>query len=312
MLTLHQLQIFAAVVAEGSFSGAARRLGLTQPAVSLQIRGLEEHFGQPLLDRSGRGVRLTEAGQQVYAYATRILALVQDLELAVRGTAATLAGLLRLGCSTAPGECLLPRVLSAFRARFPSVQLNVEVADTAAVLDRLLRRQYDLGLVGGMAHTERLEFIPFAVDELVLIAPRDHPLTRRPTVAPSEVAREPFVLREEGSGTRAAAEQALQRLGLTQLTIASVLGSSEAVKQAVAAGVGLAFVSGSALAPHEERVAVVPLEGTPIERRMYVALERGRPPGRLSEAFIEWLLAPETQALLAALPHVRPIAPVTR
>jgi len=310
VLTLHQLEIFAAVVAEGSFSGAARRLGLTQPAVSLQIRGLEEHFGQPLLDRFGRGVRLTEAGQQVYAYATRVLALVQDMEATVRGTAA-LAGLLRLGCSTAPGECLLPRVLSAFRARFPDVQLNVEVADTAAVLDRLLRRQYDLGLVGGVAHTERLEFIPFAIDELVLIAPRDHPLARRTTVAPSEVAREPFVLREAGSGTRTAAEQVLQRLGLTQLTIASVLGSSEAVKQAVAAGVGLAVVSGSALDPHEERVAVVPLEGTPITRRMYVALERGRPPGRLSEAFIHWLLSAETQALLAALPHVRPIAPVT-
>ena len=306
MLTLHQLEIFAAVVATGSFSAAARRLGLTQPAVSLQIRGLEAHFGQPLLDRCGRGVRLTEAGQQVYAYATRILTLIQDLEAAVRGTTETPAGTLHLGCSTAPGECLLPRLLSAFRTRFPQVQLSVEVSDTAVVLDRLLRRQYDLGLVGGVAHTDRLEFIPFAVDELVLIAPRGHPLAGRAVVTPSDLAHEPFVLREEGSGTRAAAEQALQRLGLTHLTIATVLGSSEAVKQAVAAGVGLAFVSGSALDPHEDRVVVLPLVGAPIERQMYVALERGRLAGRLSDAFIQWLLSPETQALLATLPRVRP------
>jgi DNA-binding transcriptional LysR family regulator len=311
VVTLHQLEVFAAVVAAGSFSGAARRLGLTQPAVSLQIRGLEEHFGTVLLDRFARGVRLTEAGQQVHAHTARILMLLQDLEAAVRGETDAPAGVLHLGCSTTPGDWLLPRLLTAFRERYPNVQLNVEVTDTAIVLDRLLRRQYDLGLVGGVGHTDRLEFVPFAADELLLIAPRDHPLASRAEVAPAELATYPFVFREEGSGTRAAAEQALERLGLPRLPVATVLGSGEAVKQAVAAGVGLAFVSGATLAAHEDDLVVLPFAASPIERRIYVAMERGRSAGRLTQAFATWLLSPEARARLGAQRHVRPISALT-
>jgi DNA-binding transcriptional LysR family regulator len=313
VLTIHQLQVFSAVVAEGSFSAAARRLGLTQPAVSLQIRGLEEHFGCQLLERSGRVVRLTDAGQEAHGYATRLLDLLADMESTMRSDTAGPTGRLHVGASTTPGESLLPRLLPHFRDRYPAVQLTVEVMDTAGVLERLLRRQCDVGLVGGLAHAERLELVPFAQDELVLIAPLDHPLVRGEAVAPAELRHYPFVMREEGSGTRAAVERALAQVGVTDLPVATVLGSSEAVKQAVLAGVGLAFISGSTLGPHDTSgLAVVSVNGLELRRQLYLATERGRPPGRLAEAFRTWLLSSEAQQLLASQPHVESLASVAR
>jgi DNA-binding transcriptional LysR family regulator len=260
VLTLHQLQVFSVVVAEGGFSAAARRLGLTQPAVSLQVRGLEEHFGAQLLERSGRAVRLTDAGQQAYAYATRLLDVLADMESAMRSDTDRPAGRLHVGASTTPGEWLLPRLLPHFREQYPDVQLTVEVSDTAAVLEQVLRRQCDVGLVGGVAHAERLDFVPFAQDELVLVAAANHPLARGGAVAPAELGRYSFVFREAGSGTRAAAERALEQLGVTGLPVSMVLGSSEAVKQAVAAGVGLAVVSACSLGDGDAgRLVVVPV-----------------------------------------------------
>jgi DNA-binding transcriptional LysR family regulator len=310
LLTIHQLEVFAAVAAEGSFSAAARRLGLTQPAVSLQIRGLEEHFGRLLLDRSGRAVRLTDAGQEVRGYALRVLALLSDLESAVRSEATAPAGRLHVGSSTTPGDYLLPRLLAAFRERYPHVQLSVEVADTAAVLNHLLKQQCDVGLVGGVGHSERLEFVPFAADELVLVAPVGHPLAQAGTVLPNELHRWAFVLREEGSGTRAAVERALEQLGLTSLPTATVLGSSEAVKRAVLAGVGPAFVSACSLSDDDAPgLAVVAVQGLAIRRQLYVAMSRERPAGRLAQAFRDWLLGSDAQRLLGLLQHVQPVAP---
>jgi DNA-binding transcriptional LysR family regulator len=299
--------VFAAVVAEGSFSAAARRLGLTQPAISLQVRGLEEHFGRALLERSGRAVRLTDAGQQAHEHALRLLSLLSDMESAIRSQGEGPAGRLHVGASTTPGECLLPLVLAAFRARYPQVQLAVEVTDTAVVLERLVKHQYDVGLVGGIAHTERLEFVPFAADELALVAPPGHPVTRAGEVSPDELRRHAFVFREEGSGTRAAAERALEQAGVTGLPVVSVLGSGESVKRAVAAGAGLAFISACALADHDaDRLVVVPVRGLRVRRQLYVALNRHRPPGRLAAAFRDWLLTPEAQRLLGTQPHVDP------
>jgi DNA-binding transcriptional LysR family regulator len=273
------------------------------------VRGLEEHFGRTLLERSGRAVRLTDAGQQAHAHALRVLSLLSDMESAIRSEGQGPAGRLHVGASTTPGECLLPPLLAAFRARYPQVQLTVEVTDTAVVLDRLVKHQYDVGLVGGIAHTERLEFAPFAADELVLVAPPGHPVTRAGEVGPEELRRYPFVLREEGSGTRAAAERALQQVGLTGLPVATVLGSGEAVKRAVAAGVGLAFISGCSLRDSDAPgLVAVSVRGLALRRQLYVALDRERPPGRLAAAFRDWLLAPEAQRLLAAQAHVQPAA----
>lgn len=311
MLTIHQLEVFSAVVAEGSFSAAARRLGLTQPAISLQVRGLEEHFGCQLLERSGRVVRLTDAGQQAYGYATRVIDLLAHMDAAMRSDADAPTGRLQVGASTTPGESLLPRLIPHFRHRYPGVQLTVEVTDTAGVLERLLRRQCDVGLVGGLAHAERLDLVPFAQDELVLVAPTGHPLARGGTVAPVELRRYPFVTREEGSGTRAAVERALAQVGVTGLPVATVLGSSEAVKQAVVAGVGLAFISGSALGTSDTPgLVVVPVHGLGLRRQLYLATERGRPAGRLVEAFRSWLLSAEAQQLLASQPHVQSVTSV--
>jgi LysR family transcriptional regulator, low CO2-responsive transcriptional regulator len=306
VLTLHQLEVFVAVVNEGTFSGAARRLGLTQPAVSLQVKGLEDHFGRRLLERTGRAVRLTEAGHQAFHYATRLLDLTTDLESAMCSEPDRLAGLLHVGASTVPGECLLPRLLARLRSSYPDVQLELEVMDTAAVLETLLRRQFDLGLVGGVAHSDRLEFVPFAQDDLLLVAPRGHPIERGGPVSPRALLDYRFVMREPGSGTRAAVERALEEVGVTGLPVSMVMGSSEAVKQAVLAGVGLAFVSGCALGDREQsELRTILVDGLAIRRQLYIAANRDRSPSRLVDAFRTWLLAPDTQALLNTQHHVR-------
>jgi DNA-binding transcriptional LysR family regulator len=299
VVTLHQLRIFATVVTEGTLSAAARRLQLSQPAVSLHIRELEVYFGCTLLVRARGGVRLTETGERALRYARRVLALVGEMEAALGCPAEEAAGHLLLGASTIPGEYLLPRLLAPFRTVFPRVDLTVEVTDTSTVLDRLLRRQYDVGLVGGTGHPDRLHFVPFATDELLLVAPTGHPLDRGEPVAPEELSHHTFVMREEGSATRDTIARALARAGLPALSTSAVTTSSEAVKQAVAAGVGLAFISAYALRQGPTPgLCIVPVRGLTIRRDLYVATELKHAPGRLADLFKSWLLSEPAQHIL--------------
>lgn len=285
-----QLAAFCAVVERRSFSLAAERLGVTQPAVSLQVRGLEERLGRKLLDRSGRRVEPTDAGQQLYRNAQRILAAEEQLlsELAadehgeVRGT-------LAIGASTGPGAHLVPLLLCELQAAHPSLRVALTIADTQAVIDQVAERQLELGVVGALRRHRSLEFEPLARDEIVLAVPPGHRFAGA-EVALEELRREPLVVMQEGAGVRQVVEEELRRAGLRLRDLESKLelGLQESVKTAVSAGYGVAFISRTAIEAElaAGTLATAHVAGVEASRQIYAVRPRGRVLSRAADAFL--------------------------
>src|ERR671922_2945539 len=209
-----QLAAFCAVVDRKSFSQAADQLGVTQPAVSLQIRSLEKRLGQRLLDRSGRRVEPTEAGQRLYRSAQRLLALEAQLLEEVAGDGeGELGGRLEIGCSTGPGATVLPLLLCQFREANPGVAISLSVNDTLHVIDLVAERRLELGVVGAAPRHRAVTFEPFFQDEVVLAVPSKHPLAGK-TVALDDLRSEALILMQEGAGVRPMVEDELRSAGL--------------------------------------------------------------------------------------------------
>jgi DNA-binding transcriptional LysR family regulator len=246
-LNFHWLALFRAVARHGGVGAAADALAISQPSVSAQVRQLARALGLTLLERSGRGVRLTDQGQRVLAYAERIFTLADDLQREAADLRAGVAGRLVVGASTTVGEYVLPAVLGHFHQQWPGVEILAQVGNSATVEARLLAGEWDLGLVGEPLEHPTLEASQFATDTIVLIASPEHRLAGR-RVEPQELAGEAFVSREPGSATRKAAEAALQVAGVAPRAVME-LGSNDAVKRAVAAGLGLGALSDRAVAP---------------------------------------------------------------
>ena len=247
-LNLQALRVFAAVAERGGFSRAAITLRLSQPAVSKAVLGLEREVGLPLLERGAGGVRLTDAGAALYQRARELFAVERTAEEEVRALRGLEAGVLRVGASTTVATYYLPPLLGAFRDAHPGVQLRVTSANTRAVARLLLQRRLDVALVEGPVGDPRVLAEPWREDELVVLAPPGHVLARAGgPVAPAALGAHPFIARERGSGTRAVAEAALAAHDVRP-RVALTLGSTEAVKEAVAAGLGLAVVSRAAAA----------------------------------------------------------------
>jgi len=286
-LNLHALRIFVGVVEAGGFSRAAARLHLSQPAVSRAVIGLERDTGTSLLDRGTRSVRLTDAGAALYDRAVELFAVERSAEDDLRARLALDRGVLHLGASTTIATYLLPPILGAFRARHPGIRLHVTSANTRAVARALLRRRLDIALVEGPVDDARLAVTPWREDELILIAAPDHPLaTRRRALPPALLADAPFIARERGSGTRAVSEAALARSGI-RARIILTLDSTEAVKQAVAAGLGVAIISRAAASDQLAlgRVRELRIAGLTIARRLTRLHLVGRRPGAPASAF---------------------------
>jgi DNA-binding transcriptional LysR family regulator len=240
-----QLAAFCAVVERSSFSQAADQLGVTQPAVSLQIRSLEERLGQQLLDRSGRRVEPTEAGHRLYRGAQRLLALEQQL-LAELGEEAEgeLKGRLEIGASTGPGGSVLPVVLGEFQRLHPQVHVALTVSDTHTVIDQVGRREVELGVVGAAGRHRGVSFEPFYRDEVVLAVPAGHKRAGK-TMTLDELKEEPLVLMQDGAGVRQMVDDELRELGirLRDLNVKLELGLQESARAAVLAGFGATFIS---------------------------------------------------------------------
>ncbi|MGQ0680044.1 MAG: selenium metabolism-associated LysR family transcriptional regulator [Actinomycetota bacterium] len=298
---------FVKLVDEGSFSAAAKRLGVTQPAISAQIRTLEEHFGTKLIMRSGRTWIPTAAGEQLYQHAGELNAVAERLEESMMSFGTLPAGRLNVGASTVPGEFLLPKILGNFCEKYPAIRVCVQVSDSAQAVEQLLLRRVDLAVIGAAIAMDKLELVPFATDDLVLIASSDNPLAEGKVVQRDDLVFQTWVLRERGSGTRSMVSEAMAAVGLDpeNLAVALELGTTEAVKLAVRSGAGLSFVSSYALEPNELtetgglRILTVP--GLKAQRTLYLALERGRSRRNSVEALFEYLSAKEVKAQLKAL-----------
>ena len=291
-MDLRHLLTLRTVVDKGSFSHAAEELGVSQPAVSFQIRSLEERLGQRLLDRSGRRVTLTDAGRVVDGYARRILALEDDLEREISELSDHMAGPLVMGSSTGPGELLLPRLLGGFKEANPEVEISLVVQDTQTVCDRVLEDDLELGVVGAARPHRGLLFEPFVRDELVVICPPDHALAKKSRITLEQLAQQPMILQQRGSGVRAVLESAFRAAGvrMRDLDVTLELGLQQSVRAAVLDGLGITVISRLAVERDlaEGRLAAVQVEGAVLARDFSLVRHAGRTPSRASEGFIAY------------------------
>jgi DNA-binding transcriptional LysR family regulator len=287
-----QLAAFCAVVERRSFSQAAERLGVTQPAVSLQIRSLEQRLGRQLLDRSGRRVEPTEAGLRLYASAQRLLALEEQLLEDVAGDdEGALTGTLELGASTGPGGAVVPLLLCQFQELHPAVRVRLAVSDTQTVVDQVADRQLELGVVGAARRHRGVVFEPFFRDEVVLACPAGHRFAGK-TLTLDDLRRERLIVMQEGAGVRQVIEDELRGAGsrLRDLDVRVELGLQESVRSAVAAGHGVTFISRSALDADlaAGTIAVARVQGLDPVREIFLARSAGRTETRAARGFVEY------------------------
>jgi DNA-binding transcriptional LysR family regulator len=287
-----QLAAFCAVVDRKSFSQAAERLGVTQPAVSLQIRSLEQRLGRQLLDRSGRRVEPTEAGRRLYTSAQRLLAaeehLLEDLDAEDEGT---ITGTLELGASTGPGGTVVPLLLCDFQEQHPNVRVRLTVSDTQTVVDRVGDRELELGIVGAGRRHRGVAFEPFFSDEVVLACPSGHGFAGK-KISLDDLKGEKLIVMQEGAGVRQVIEDELRKAGmrLRDLDVHLELGLQESVRSAVVAGHGIAFISRLAIEADLDagRIATARVRGLDPVREIFLARASGRSETRAARAFISF------------------------
>ena len=246
-MNFHHLHIFHTVARLGSFSRAAEELSVSQPAVSIQVKELEKSLGSTLLHRMRKGLELTDTGSAVFSYTQRIFSLAEEMTSAVQDIQGLKSGRLTIGSSTTPGEYILPWVIGQFQKQFPGVDVSLSISNTRSVLEMIRNRELDLGMAGAPVSQRGLNSFPYVFDEIVIIAAPTHPLISRDGVRLRDLEGERFILREQGSATRQTAESCLADHDVS-IKVVMELGSNEAVKGAVAAGLGLGMVSGFAIA----------------------------------------------------------------
>ncbi|MEK5179068.1 selenium metabolism-associated LysR family transcriptional regulator [Paenibacillus odorifer] len=272
-MNFHQLHIFYTVSERGSFSAAAQTLHMTQPAVTMQVQALEDYFGTKLFNRSTKKIVLSEAGHTLMPYALRSIQLMRETDQAMSAFTHMLEGRLQLGASLTIGEYVLPRLLGPFGKQYPNISIMMKVMNTSQIMEEILKHQLNFGLIEAPVTHPDMEIEPVMGDELKLIVPYDHPLAEQQEVTLEQVLHHPFVLREQGSGTRRVMEEQLFSKGLDPGTMKIVmeLGSTGAVKSAVEAGLGITIISTSSV-KHEVALGllkIVNISDASFKRQFY-------------------------------------------
>jgi len=292
-MEIRQLEIFCAVVQRRGFSTAAEALNLTQPTVSFQIASLEEELGIRLLDRSGRNTIPTRSGEVLHRYAIQILELTAEAKQAIHQLKGLLWGEISIGASTIPGEYILPGLLPGFRENHPGIALEMIIGDTREIMSKVLQNEVEIGVVGASEKSEKLTFIKFISDKMVLIVPSDSSWFAGNVASLDELRKAPFVLRERGSGTRAIMEQKLKEAGFASegLNISMILGSTEAVKRAVASGAGVSIVSERAVLNEVElgTIEVVGISDLELTRDFFIVYRKHKVLSPAVEALVQFL-----------------------
>lgn len=291
-LTLRQFRVFDAVARHLSFSRAAEELHLSQPAVSMQVRGIEAILGMRLTEQLGKKIFLTEAGREVLHASQAITARLDDLQANLAQLQSIDSGQLNLS-ATSTVNVVATDILARFRGRHPGVSVHLDVSNRAAVLDQLVGNRIDLAIMGQVPDGLGLDAIRFMDNPLVVIAPPDHPLVGQKNISMASLATESFLVREAGSGTRGAMERFFAARGL-EIRSSMEMSSNEAIKQAVQAGLGLGILSLQTLEMELalKRLAVLEVEGFPIMRHWYVVHRADKRLSPVAQAFKEFVLAP--------------------
>jgi len=294
-VNLHQLRIFTTVARLGSFSRAAEELSISQPSVSIQVADLERSLGVDLFEKLGKRIYLTEAGRILDEYARKMLGLAEEAQIALEDIKGLHRGRLMVGATTTPGTYILPRVIAAFQERHPQVAVVLEITNTKRVQERLLRNELDLGVVGWDVTAQGLRVEPLLDDELVLVASPSHPLVTAGIAHAKGLRDHRLILRERGSGTREALEAALREAGVA-IAPSMELGTGEAVKEAVVAGLGVTIISRLAVAGDARagRLVIVPMPDLAIRRRLSLVYHRDKRLSQAMNTFREMLLASVT------------------
>lgn len=290
-LTLRQLMVFEAVARHLSFSKAAEELYLTQPAVSMQVRQLEKFVGLDLTEQVGKRIFLTDAGRVVFHASKNITAQLRDLGAALSRMKGVSEGQLDLAV-TSTVNAVATGILARFRDQYPQVAIHLDVSNRAEVLSLLTANKVDLAVMGQVPRELGLTATRFMENPLVVIAPPDHPLAGRAQVSIEEIASEAFVVREEGSGTRAAMERFFAARDI-EIRTSMEMNSNEALRLAVQAGLGLGVISLQTLELELalKRLVVLPVEGFPIIRHWYVVQRADKRLSPVSQAFKDYLLS---------------------
>jgi DNA-binding transcriptional LysR family regulator len=278
-LTMQQFEALIHLVEERSFSRAARKMNLTQPSLTKHVRNVEEALGAKIVDRSSRSLALTPEGRVLHDYARRIVKLRDEARERILLLREEEAGDIRIAASTIPATYILPYAIGAFRKKHPGIRTTVRTADSSDVVETVLDNGAEIGFIGKKPSGGKLIAEELWKDRLVLSVPSGHPWAKRRSVRIAEIAKAPFVIREKGSGTREAFEECLRETavhGLPHLNIAAELGSSEAVKEAVIAGLGISVISVHAIRRELKSgiLAALVVEGCPIERSFYLIYRR--------------------------------------
>lgn len=293
-IDFRHLETFCRVASLKSFSKAAEDLFLTQPTVSGHILALEKSLSLRLLDRNRREVQLTKAGEILFQFALKLLNTRKELFNALSDFSNGIRGELHIGASTIPGEYVLPRILREFKEAYPSLSVSLKIADTKDIVKGILEGVVEFGLVGGRVKHPSLLFEFYTEDEIVIIRSKNYPWAHPKRVAWEALMGEPWIIREEGSGTQMAVENALKKEGksLKHFNVVLQMGSTAAIKEGVKAGLGLAFISRRAVEEELsrgwlERLDVDGME--PILRPIYIASYRGRTLSPMGTAFLRFL-----------------------
>ena len=292
-MDLWRLQIFCRVVELRSFSRAAKAVYLSQPTVSSHIKDLENHFECKLVDRLGREVIPTKAGSLLYGYATKIIALKQEAENALADFQGKNKGRLTIGGSTIPAGYILPPLLGRFKEEYPEVVVTLVQGDTERIIRDTLEGNVELGIVGAKAREAQLVQNKIIDDQMFLIVPRRHKWATKRHIVMGELVREPFIMREIGSGTRKSIELVLDKLGhsLGALNVVAEMGSTEAIRQGIKAGVGVSILSECAVAEELATGSLkkVKINGLSLKRAFYLTVHRHRTQSPLCRTFIKFL-----------------------
>jgi DNA-binding transcriptional LysR family regulator len=289
-----RLKVFRTVAETLNFRQAAESLYLTQPAVTLQIKALEEDLGVPLFDRSGNSISLTDAGSRLLVHARQMASLAMAARAEIAKLKGKESGDLRVGASTTIAQYVLPRLLGDFQSEHPAIRLSVLGANTKVVVDGVLDGSLAVGLIEGPSLRRDLRTEKFLADEIVVVVPANHEWAGQPITA-EQLSKEKLILREEGSGTRRVVEAALRRANvrLKKTSIVMVLDSTEAIKSAVESGLGVGFVPRQAIRKELQLGTLIELtvENLKIERHFSILLPRGPDPSGPAGAFLRFLRA---------------------
>jgi DNA-binding transcriptional LysR family regulator len=292
-MDLWQLNIFCKVIELKSFSKAGQAVHLSQPTISNHIKDLEDHFDCRLIDRLAKEAVPTKAGELLYGYAKKFLALRDETETALSEYKGKIRGRLVIGGSTIPGTYLMPQMIAGFKCQYPAVFISLIIGDTAHIIGGIADGSLELGIVGARAETTKIEQKQLILDEMRLIVPAHHRWADQNHVSMKQLVAEPFILREPGSGTLKSLHQSLHDQGhmAEELNVIAELGSNEAICQGIKNGVGVSILSTLAVAEdlQEGKLIALKVDGLHLERNFYLTWHRHRNPSPLHQAFVKFL-----------------------